>query len=117
MARSSKVTSDDKVESIPFELELPTALQIEPRWAIQLSPNKAAHIYPYEVIQEGDNHTSYEVVIVNTATGATNSHQYRSYHSFRHLHNLKQYLIDTSREFNIKKRTRRTTEVDESDED
>jgi hypothetical protein len=117
--KNATVTAE-AVESTPFTLDLPLELEITPAWIVQVSPTKSAFVYKYTVPgnnHEPDTHDEYEVRIANTKTRVGNSNDYYSRQNFRHLHEVKHSIINASHNLNIKKKTRRTVEVDEVDEE
>lgn len=107
----------DQVESEPFRLVLPPDLTQSPKWNVKLSPKRSALIYaePYAT-KDGGSSTRYDLMIIDTKTG-TRDGNYMRCSQYTTLHEVQHYLVDISHQLNIKKRTRRTIEVDESSDD
>jgi hypothetical protein len=114
------IATSEAVESVPFSLTLPPELEITPEWTVQVSPTRSAFVYKHWVNgtqHEPEGHDEYEVVIAVTKTRVTTRDTYYGHQNFRHLHGVKHHILNISHTLNIKKKTRRTVEIDEVDEE
>lgn len=118
-----KSSRSDKTELKPFELKLPTELQIEPKWTIDLPAKHKAQIYDYEVRDPHRVHfvddeglpltKGFKLVIVNSK-GKASGHHYNQGQTFANLLDLKLTLDQWAIQLTPKKRTIRE-EIDLED--
>ncbi len=121
--RRSKVEATNTNEVEAFVLQLPTDINVEPKFKVPLSKKHIALIYETTESSidrnghEGDPHPAFTVMVVHAKNGALVDRYHSQGMTFRRMHTVKQYLIDQSATLNVKKRTRRTVETDEETDD
>lgn len=115
MKTKDTVESAVKVDVAPFKLDIPAALDVKPTFVVQLSKARYAQIHtlPHtDPSKTGD--AGYAARVVNLK-GVTVDNYYCG-SIFSHPHEVRQWLIDTSAHFNVKRKTRKTIMVEEADE-
>lgn len=115
MATKSSNETVLKVDVEPFKLALPQELMVTPKFSVEVSNKVTAKVFAYWDNTEGSD--KYDVKMVSTKTGKSTNGYYSGRSTFRHLFDVMQFIIDVSTQLNVKKRTRRTIEVDENTDD
>jgi len=124
----SSVDTKTNVEKAEFKLELPRDISIEPTYKVPLSKTKEAHIFKVantpKRIEERGRPMVYDCYVVSSKTGKSDprnvhfrGNTYLNFTTLEEVHEVKQWLIDTSASLNVKRRTKKTVEVDEASDD
>ena len=116
--RRNEQTETTQVEAKAFELQIPPELNEVPQWRVQVAEKRWAEIYQLEISASpgGPAHKAYEFFVVD-AKGRRDTRIYQIEGTFHSLHRLKYRLIEISEQLNVKRRTRKLVEVEESDDD
>lgn len=106
--------TSEQVESAPFTLILPAAINLTPIYTVDLPRNKQAMIYEVDVIDENKmSRQRYDAYVVSKKTLQTTRDTYNCGrgHQFSNIPALKHWLYDVAAQLSVKKRTRKMVDV------